>query len=336
MPPPLAQPYPGVCSVRQAYVKRGIPDECIDIMLQSLSKNTLNQYNVALKQWFSFCQINNIDMYNGSVADILKFLTEKYHANASYGTLNSFRSSLSLIMGKDRCNNDCVSRFLKGVFKSKPCFPKYNCIWDPNLVLDYLSGIFPNDAITMENLTKKLVTLLALSTGQRVQTLSLINVADIQIQESRIIITVNDIIKTSAPNRHNPRLIIPFFKEKDAICPALALSCYVERTRNLRSGINSNKLILTIKKPIHNASPQTISRWIKQTLSSSGVDINTFTAHSTRHASTSSASRSGISTDIIKRTAGWSGNSLCFARFYNQPLINTEEDCYFARAVLNS
>lgn len=332
----MAQPYPGVCSiVRQAYLNRGIPSDTIDIMLKSLSKNTLNQYNVALKQWFNFCQVNNVDLFNGSVADILRFLTGKFNENASYGTLNSYRSSLSLIIGKDHCNDDCIVRFFKGVFKSKPCFPKYISTWDPNLVLEYLSGFYPYNSVTLDVLSKKMVTLLALSTGQRVQTLSLINLSDIHTENSRIVIMINDIIKTSAPNRHNPRLVLPFFKDKASICPALALSSYIEKTSQFRNLPDTDKLVLTVKKPIHNANSQTLSRWIKQTLCSSGVDVRVFTAHSTRHASTSAANRSGVSIDLIKKTAGWAGNSLCFARFYNQPVIDREEDSAFAQAVLN-
>lgn len=37
----------------------------------------------------------------------------------------------------------------------KPCFPRYNSIWDPNLVLEFLSKMYPNEDITLENLSKK-------------------------------------------------------------------------------------------------------------------------------------------------------------------------------------
>lgn len=302
-------------------------------MINSLSKNTLNQYNVALKKWFQFCQSNSLDCYDTSNKEILRFLTDHFKKGASYGTLNSFRSALSLIMNKDIRNND-LNRFFKGIFRLKPNFPKYQSTWDPNIILNYLSNLYPNGSITIDLLTRKLVTLLALSTGQRVQTLSAIEHNSISVCDSHITITINEIIKTSTPNRPNPILIVPFFVENESICPAKTLTSYMERTTVSRNLPKTNKLILTIKKPVHNASPQSISRWIKQTLCDGGVNVTLFTAHSTRHASTSAANRSGISIDIIKRTAGWSGNSLCFAKFYNQPLIDTE-DTTFAEAVLS-
>lgn len=302
-------------------------------MINSLSSNTVSQYNVAIKKWFIFCQLNNLDYYDVSVREILKFLTDQFQEGASYGTLNSFRSALSLIIGKDRCNCDSITRFFKGVFKMKPCFPKYSFTWDPNIVLEYLANIYPNDSITLEMLTKKLVTLLALSTGQRVQTLSVIDVNCIFPQNTYVAITIHEMIKTSMHNRRNPRLVIPYYVN-EAICPAKALTSYMERTSQYRNLPNTDKLFITIKKPIHNASSQSLSRWIKQTMSQSGLDVTMFTAHSTRHASTSAANRSGVSIDLIKRTAGWTGNSLCFAKFYNQPLFDSE-DTSFAEAVLS-
>lgn len=143
----MAQPYPGVRhTIQQAYLRQDVPSDSVDIILNSLSKSTLNQYNVALKQWYLFCQINKLDCFNTSTKEILRFLTEQFKKGASYGTLNSFRSALSLIIDKDTYNRDTISRFFKGIFKMKPTFPKYHSTWDPNIVLEYLSKI-PNETV---------------------------------------------------------------------------------------------------------------------------------------------------------------------------------------------
>lgn len=39
----------------------------------------------------------------------------------------------------------------------------------------------------------------------------------------------------------------------------------------------------------------------------------------TRYASTSAALSRGLSVDLIKSSAGWSGDSLTFAKFYSRP-----------------
>jgi len=56
-----------------------------------------------------------------------------------------------------------------------------------------------------------------------------------------------------------------------------------------------------------------------------------YTAHSTRHAATSAASRRGLSVDAIHRAAGWGQHSHVFATFYNREVAPASTD--FARAV---
>lgn len=301
------------------------------LTLASLSDNTLKQYNVTLKLWWQFCGQNNLDPFNTSKTSTLKFLSGQFNMGSSYGTLNSHRSALSLLLGSDICSDDCVKRLLKGVYRLKPTVPKYTCTWDPQVVLNLVSTWFPNTELSLENITKKLVMLLALCTAHRVQTLSLIKIENIIILENNIKITIPDLVKTSAPGREQPLLNLPYFQENPSICPALALKDYILVTQNKRTGCQG-PLFLTYKSPHRAATSQTISRWIKQVLCASGVDVSVFSAHSTRHASTSAASTAGVSIDLIRKTAGWTPTSKTFARYYNRPL-HSENDEVFARAV---
>lgn len=92
-------------------------------------------------------------------------------------------------------------------------------------------------------------------------------------------------------------------------------------------------MFISFKKPFKKVSANTISRWIKKTLELSGIDITVFSAHSTRHATTSAAYKKGVNIDVIRRTAGWTGESTTFARFYNRPIINNN---IFAETVLGN
>lgn len=321
--------------IREAFVRQSLEYDTVDIMIKSLSNSTLQQYNTAYKLWFIFCKDNNLDFFKVTVQEVLKFLTIHFNNGAKYGTLSSYRSALSLILGKETCVNDYVRRFLMGVFRFRPNLPKYQNTWDPSVVLSYLSDKTPNESLTLHMITKKVATLLALSTGQRVQTLTLIKVNNISFCEAGVQIVIDEMIKTSAPNRANPKLTIPFYHEQPNICPAQALSVYFNRTREFRNESGTERLFLTVKKPIRNASSQSISRWIKQVLKDSGIDVGVYSSHSTRHASTSAAKRAGVSVDVIKRAAGWTGTSLCFAKFYNLPLLDLQQERAFADAVLN-
>jgi hypothetical protein len=107
---------------------------------------------------------------------VLEFLNDLYKKKISYGALNTARSSISSVNYCDGFSvgqHPLVIRFMKGVFKLRPNLPKYNRIWDPKIVLKLLGNWSPNSELELKKLTFKLVTLAALITGQRLQTIHL-------------------------------------------------------------------------------------------------------------------------------------------------------------------
>lgn len=318
--------------MRTALIRRGVPPASVKIMLASISPNTMKQYDVYWKKWFSFCNQLNINLYVASSTTILNFFTFMYNHGCQYGSLNSCRAALSLILGSIVTNDVMLSRFLKGVFRLRPPLPKYETIWDSNCVLNFLEKWHPHDDLLLEKLTRKCITLLALVTTHRVQTLSKINIKNIEIFPSQITIKIPDLIKTSRIGNKQPVLLLPFFNEKPAICPAKTLISYLNKTASLRK---SDMLFISYKKPHAAVSIQTLSRWIKLTLRDSGIDVSIFSAHSTRHASTSQAYKQGVNIDLIRKTAGWSGISNTFSKFYHKPIISTDLSAV-AQAIIHS
>lgn len=145
-----------------------------------------------------------------------------------------------------------------------------------------------------------------------------------------MIIRVPYRIKTSAPRRSQPLLSFSRFTERNNLCITSLLEHYLHRTKDLRSR-DCDTLVISLKQPHKPVGVQTISRWIRETLTDCGVN-SSFTAHSTRHASTSLAAKKVI-VDLIKRAAGWTDESRVFAKFYNPPIVNTDE---FANAILSN
>ncbi|XP_059062727.1 uncharacterized protein LOC131855468, partial [Achroia grisella] len=310
--------YPGSSNaLRVAFTKRGSPALALNLILASVSRNTLRQYEITYKLWWKFCEMNNFEPYCTSVTTVLLFLTEQFNKNASYGSLNSHRSALSLLLGDNIGSQESIKRLLKGAYKLRPTVPKYCHTWDPQIVLNFITDWFPNNTLSIEKLTKKLVILLALCTAHRVQTFSLIKIDNIKISQEGVKIIISENIKTSAAGREQPVLYLPYFIENINICPATTLVDYLTMTKNLRSE-GCHNLLLTFRVPHRPATSQTISRWIKQILASSGIDVSTFNAHSTRHASTSAAKAAGVSVETIRKTAGWSRSSTTFSKFYHR------------------
>ncbi|XP_066600758.1 uncharacterized protein [Prorops nasuta] len=316
-------------SVQTAFLNRGLPREALTILLASVADSTLKQYACALKQWDEFCNQRSISFTNTCVANVLSFLTERFERGASYGTLNSFRSAISLISQNKIGEHLDISRFMKGVYRLRPSRPKYAGTWDVAIVLDYLEAL---NCDNLTNLTYKTLMLLALGTAQRAQTLSFIKISNIRTVDRGLIIKIPELIKTSAAGREQPLLQLPRFIERPDLCVVSSITKYIERTRSIRKNIDN--LFISLRSPYKAVGADSIGRWLKKTLNLCGIDTDIFTGHSTRHAAGSRADERGINVDTIRRTAGWSERSLCFAKFYKRPILS--EGFEFARNVLQN
>lgn len=287
-------------------------------------------YTPALRRWWSFCIENSLDMFNPSGNHILEFLNKEFQKGLSYSALNCSRSAISLITGKACHNIRTIKRFLKGVANLRQAQPRYNHTWDPQCVLRYFGSHPTTSSTCLKDVLKKLVSLLALATGQRLQTLQKIDIENIQISPSKILIFVPGQVKTSGRGKLQPLLVLPFFKDPQ-LCPARTLAQYLTVTRNLRGSIKT--LFITTTRPTKPATTQTLSRWVSEILNASGVE-KIFRPHSTRHASTSAALRGGDSTDSMLCAAGWTPTSKMYAIFYNRPVIT--DNTNYALAVFNN
>lgn len=297
-----------------------------------MTEKTIKQYDTVFNRWWNYCTGKGIDPFKYNLAEILSFLQSLLHNNLSYSSVNTHKSALSLIIDFPENEKHIVKRFLKGIYNLKPPKPKYSFTWDPAPVLKYLEGQHPLKDLSLVSLTYKLVMLIALTSAHRLQTISLIKIQNIYIKEELIEIQIPDKIKTSSINKSQPVLRFPFFKERPELCVASTIFHYLNKTQALRPE-GEDKLIITVKKPHRAASTQTISRWLKNVLTISGVNTDIFKGYSTRHAATSAAARVGLNIEIIRETAGWTKNSEIFNKFYNKPL--TANSTRFAETIIS-
>lgn len=309
--------------------KKGIPVEAQEILLQSISDSSWKQYDSGWRKWWSFCIDLSLDPFEPEIQSVLRFLAKEFNSGASYGTLNSYRSALSMIAGSWLAQEDALRRFFKGIYRARPGKPKYDYTWDPKIILDHYRQSPENSGLSIKDLSFKVIILLALVTGHRMQTFSLITIENIRQSEDCLEIKVPQPIKTSRKGHPQPLLIIPFYKNESKLCVASTIQEYLQRTQEIRG--NVKELFISYKKPYRRVSSQTLSHWIKNVLKNCKIDTTVFSAYSTRHAATSAANRNGLSIDVIKKSAGWSEKSQTFARFYNLPLI--EKKNAFADAV---
>jgi len=254
---------------------------------------------------------------------VLEFFINLYESKCSYSTINTARSALSLILSPvDGFNVGChplVIRILKGIGRARPPQPRYNSVWNADVVLKLIHDWDLNELLSIKQLTCKLASLLMLCTGQRAQTIHAIRVSKI-VFSSRVEIVIPDRLKTSRKGTVQPTLILPFNSDPQ-LCVAKALQEYIKRTSVYRKVDN---LFLSLEKPHCAVSKQTVSRWLVWILKEAGVNVDIFKSHSYRHCSVSRAATRGIDTDTIYKCAGWSLASTTFAKFYNRPIDNSE------------
>lgn len=195
-----------------------------------------------------------------NISNYLEFLSSLYNEGSSYSTVNTARSALSTIFGNidgvPLGEHKLIVDLMKGISRLRPVKPRYNVTWNPDVVLKYLRGIV-TETCSLKDLTLKLVSLLALCTGQRVQTLSNILLSNIHCDDS-VQITISSYLKTTTVVKSNRVLLLPPFHVSQ-LCPVVALKEYVKRTKLMRSECDS--LLISYVKPHHKVSSQTISRW---------------------------------------------------------------------------
>ena len=175
-----------------------------------------------------------------------------------------------------------------------------------------------------------LCALLLLLSGQRVQTVHLIRMSGISFKDDACIIRVTDRLKHFSERKNVQTITFPTFKENDNLCVVNCLQEYVKRTKDRRK---DDFLFLCYKKPFGQALKATLCRWLKCVMSKAGIDIEQFSAHSFRSASTSAASKLDVPLDTILQTAGWS-NAETFRKFYNRP-VKEAASSQFANSILN-
>ena len=206
------------------------------------------------------------------------------------------------------------------MFNERAAVSRYNNTWDVDIVLQYLKTLHPVGDLSLKLLTLKLNALPALLSAQRVQTLVSLSTASVAILPDRVKFTVTSQLKTSRPTKGPVVIQVLRFTESELLCPYCVLLEYLNRTRAVRESTGVSNLLLSYVKPFKPISTDTCARWLKMVLASSGIDTNTFTAHSYRGATTSKAIVHGVSLDVILKTANWSSEST-FRRFYRKDIL---------------
>ena len=231
--------------------------------------------------------------------------------------MNTARSVLSNLLkpfdGVAFGSHRLTERLLAGIARTRPSVPRYTQTWDVAVVLNHLRSKMPLASLSWKDLTFKLVSLVALVTAQRCQTIHLLDTAHMTKTDSKFSFQIAKPLKTSKPGRSLPQVELHKYHE-EAVCVYRTLERYIEVTALYRK---QSALFLSYHAPHNPVGKDTISRWIKCGLHEAGIDVDQFKAHSTRAASTSAARHQSLPVKDILVVAGWEHEST-FDKFYNK------------------
>ena len=261
--------------------------------------------------------------------DILAFLGSLHQKGLQYSAFQTARSAVSnfvkLCGGIDFRDDFLIKKFMQGIFNLKPSLPKYNSVWDVQIVLGYIKSM---NNLTLLDLSSKLCMLFLLVTAQRCQTLHLIEVGDLEFTKDACLVRFKHKLKQSRPGHHLEDIMLQSVVQPE-LCIVKTLNEYLTRTSGLRG--EGHKLLISTQKPHHGVSKDTVSRWVKSLMIKAGLDSR-FGVHSTRAVATSTAVRKGVPIASIIKTAGWS-NATTFQKFYHKNIATSPEPS-FQTAVL--
>ena len=195
----------------------------------------------------------------------LKHLLQEPHSHRGYSALCTARSALSAVIilpnGQKFGDHPHVKQFIKAVFNTDPPKPRYTTTWDPNVITKMLKSWYPATKLNMLRLTKKIVMLILLITGQRWQILTALNMERMCIRPDYFIFEIrNSDIKQGRQNYKPEPIRLKAYPDK-ILRIVHYLKIYLERTLHVRQA--EKQLLLTTTRPFGAASRDTVSWWVR-------------------------------------------------------------------------
>lgn len=188
--------------------------------------------------------------------------------------------------------------------------------------------MYPTSDLSLKQLTQKLLMLVALISAQRLQTLQLLDINNLHVTQGKAIFMLPNKLKQSRPGSRPVQVVLTAYYEDETLDVYNLLERYIQITSPLRG--SETQLFISYVPPHKPVSRDTLSRWIKEILGNSGIDVSQYGAHSTRAAAVSAAVSKNLPVEEILHTAGWSSERT-FAEFYKKPILDKKT---FAEAVL--
>ena len=214
----------------------GLSRSASALIQESWRPGTRVQYNSLLRGWQGFCSRRQVHPLSPTILDIIAYLTSMYDCSLQYTTIAASKSVLAGVLHipgvTSISSHPLIIRLLKGIFYVRPPKPRYEFIWDTDLVLKFLKTLHPA-VIPLKLLTLKTVTLLTLLSGQRVTTLHQFRLSQLQRNPTLVIFNIQGLLKHSRAAKRDLPITYHAFPRDVALCPVATLDAYLDARAQL-------------------------------------------------------------------------------------------------------
>ena len=246
-----------------------------------------------------------------------------YEGGYDYRAINCYRSAISGFheKGLPVRQRPEVFTLLTGLFNLKPPQPRYSFTWDFQIVLEFIKNNWTdNKSLPIKNLT----LLLALTSASRASSIHHLDIRFTSLSEEKFVFNFEKLLKTWKKSIAPPKLEIFAFEKDTNLCVIQTLKLYLNRLHESRDE-KRIQLLLGMNKPRKSVSVSTVSRWIKNVMPLSGIDLSLFKGLSTCSVSTSRARLSRASILEILGESRWFSEST-WQKFYKKPSVSVEKN----------
>lgn len=103
--------------------------------------------------------------------------------------------------------------------------------------------------ISLKYMTLKLTVLLAILTGQRCQTVHLLNIDNMQMIDNKCLFYINDVVKQTTAQKHVKPIELVKYEPDNRLCVVQTIQQYVDKTADIRG--DYKQLLISFTKRIN-------------------------------------------------------------------------------------
>ena len=294
-----------------------------DIINASLRKSACQKYLSYQTRWKEYCAEKNILYDIPTVEQFLNFFTELFNQGVSHSVLISAKTAVAHVLRMKYQHipqHPSVIKFFKGSFNLTHPLPKLSFVWDVQIMFKYFRSLGDNRQISDKYLSQKLLILLLLLGGQRLNDVFHFTIDRMIISSTSATFSPEVVLKHPKPGRKLDIFEYRAYSDPK-LCVVECVKEYIHR-RNDRVDKEQQRLFITYRKPYRTASVDTLRRWIRETFAETSL-IKNFTPHSCRSASTTKAFNVSLDIlDILRKTC-WN-NVKTFLQHYKKEIVSYE------------